>query len=130
MIAHVRQQLQAAQEPYFFQDRRNYFLAVEWMIKSHLEQYIEPDHLNADRLYVPEFQGPWQYVMFGHTTNLMNRVIQHQRAASPHGYVLLNGWASPWVSNAQPLEQETLFYGGMIWGGRYVLQSLFHDECR
>jgi hypothetical protein len=87
---------------------------VEWIIRSHLELYIEPDHPRADRLYVLEFQGPWQYVMFGHTTNLLGRVTEHQRAASAHGFALVNGWASPWVENAQPLEYNALFYAGLL----------------
>jgi hypothetical protein len=87
---------------------------AEWIIQWHLEQYIEPDYPRADRLYVLEFQGPWQYVMFGHTTNLLGRVTEHQRAASAHGFALVNGWASPWAKNAQPLEYNALFYAGML----------------
>jgi hypothetical protein len=26
----------------------------------------------------------------------------------------VNGWASPWAVNAQPLEQEALLYGGLL----------------
>jgi hypothetical protein len=70
--------------------------------------------ISADRLYVLEFQGPLQYVMFGHTTNLLTRVTEHQRAAAPHGFALVNGWASPWAGNAQPLEQAALTYGGLL----------------
>ncbi len=89
-------------------------IAVEWIIRRQLELYIEPDRPRADRLYVLEFQGPWQYVMFGHTTNLLGRVTEHQRAASAHGFALVNGWASPWVENAQRLEYNALFYAGLL----------------
>jgi hypothetical protein len=87
---------------------------VEWIIRRHLELYIEPDYPRADRLYVLEFQGPWQYVMFGHTTNLLGRVTEHQRAASAHGFALVNGWASPWAENAKSLEYNALFYAGLL----------------
>jgi hypothetical protein len=92
---------------------------AEWIIRRQLERYIEPDHPRADRLYVLEFQGPWQYVMFGHSTNLLERVTEHQRAASAHGFALVNGWASPWVENAQPLEANALFYAGLLHHGHY-----------
>ena len=124
MVEHARRQLQSSKEPYFFQREgslgglHGLASAVEWRVREHLKQYIEPDHSRKDRLYILAFQGPWNYIMLGHTTDLLNRVTQHQRAASPHGYVLLNGWASPWLENAQPLEQETLFYAGMLFGGR------------
>lgn len=53
--------------------------------------------------------------MLGHTTNLWDRVTEHQRAATPHGFAMLNGWASPWIDNdkAQPLERVALNIGGM-----------------
>jgi hypothetical protein len=92
---------------------------VEWIIRRHLELYIEPDYPRADRLYVLEFQGPWQYVMFGHSTNLLERVTEHQRAASAHGFALVNGWASPWAENAQPLESNALFYASLLHHGHY-----------
>jgi hypothetical protein len=91
----------------------NAFL-VEWIIRCQLELYIESDHPRADRLYVLEFQGPWQYVMFGYTANLLRRVTEHQRAASVHGFALVNGWASPWVENAKSLEYNALFYAGLL----------------
>jgi hypothetical protein len=115
MIEHVREELRTGTPkrggdgPLTIKARM-----VEWIIRDHLELYIEPDHEHADRLYVLEFQGPWQYVMFGHTTNLLGRVTEHQRAASAHGFALVNGWASPWVENAQPLERNALSYAGML----------------
>lgn len=87
---------------------------LQLVIRDQMARYIEPSHPQADRLYVLEFQGPRQYVMFGHSTKLLGRVTEHQRAATPHGFAMLNGWASPWVLNAQPLEQVALFIGGMI----------------
>jgi len=92
---------------------------AEWIVRNKLEQYVEPEHRRADRLYVLEFQGPWNYVMYGHSTNLMGRVTEHQRAAAPHGFALVNGWASPWVVNAQPLEQAALSYAGWLYGQHF-----------
>jgi len=94
---------------------------VEWVIRRQLELYIEPDHLRADRLYVLEFQGPgpWQYVMLGRTANLLRRVTEHQRAASPHGFALVNGWASPRAEKAVSMETNALRYAGFLYGHHY-----------
>jgi len=92
---------------------------IQLVLRDRLALYIESDHPNSDRLYVLEFQGPRQYLMFGHTTNLLNRITEHQRAATPHGFAMLNGWASPWIANAQPLEQAALFIGELIHGQPY-----------
>jgi hypothetical protein len=121
LIARVRKNLQMATmpEPSGLGPLTDQAVMAEWIVRRQLELYVESDHQRADRLYILEFQGPWQYVMFGHTTNLLWRVAEHQRAAAPHGFALLNGWASPWVDNAQPLEREALFYGGLIHHGHY-----------
>jgi len=114
-IADVREGLRVAPEPDSSQGPLTLEAhMVEWLIRRRLELYVEPDHQRAGRLYVLEFQGPWQYVMFGHSTNLLRRVTDHQLAAAPHGFALVNGWASPWVDNAQQLETQTLLYGGLL----------------
>jgi len=106
----IRKDLQAATKPDSCHDPLSLGAhAMGWIIRQQLERYLEPDHQRADRIYVLEFQGPWQYVMYGHTTNLMARVTEHQRAAAPHGFARANGWASPGVANARMLEQTALF---------------------
>jgi hypothetical protein len=81
---------------------------LDRMVFYHLERYLEPDHSENDRVYVLEFQGPRQYVMFGHSKNLISRVNDHRLAAHPHGFALLNAWASPGVASAYRLEQVAL----------------------
>ncbi|MGH2777278.1 MAG: hypothetical protein ACRDJB_01365 [Actinomycetota bacterium] len=88
--------------------------ALEHLVVLRLAQYLESGSPGGDRLYVLEFQGARQYLMFGHSTNVLVRVSDHQRAATPHGFALLNGWASPVVANAQPVEQAVLTIGGMM----------------
>jgi hypothetical protein len=115
IIKRVRKDLQAAAKPDSSRGPLSFEATMaESIIRQQLERYLEPDHQRADRIYVLEFQGPWQYVMYGHTTNLLARVAEHQRAAAPHGFALVNGWASPWTANAHMLEQTALFYAGLL----------------
>lgn len=98
---------------------------MQEIIRDGLKRYVEPKNSSSDRLYALEFQGSRQYVMFGHTKNLIGRVTEHQRAATPHGYAMLNGWASPWVDDARALEQVALFVGGLIHHQHY--RERFYD---
>jgi hypothetical protein len=70
----------------------------------------------GDRLYVLEFQGYRQYLLFGHSRDILRRANEHQLAAAPHGFALLNGWASPGINNAQPLESSALRLCGIFTG--------------
>lgn len=83
-------------------------------VQQQLAGYVEADRPRAARIYVLEFQGARQYCMFGRTTNLINRVVDHCRAAEPHGYGLVAGWASPGVDDAQALERVVLSVGGRV----------------
>ncbi|MEU0947527.1 hypothetical protein ABZ379_33235 [Streptomyces canus] len=87
---------------------------VQDCVQQQLAGYVEADRPRAARIYVLEFQGARQYCMFGRTTNLINRLVEHCKAAEPHGYGLLAGWASPGVDDAQPLEHVVLNIGGMV----------------
>jgi hypothetical protein len=98
---------------------------VHSMMRDHLTSYVDVRHQRADRLYVLEFQGPNQYVMFGRTTNLPERVAEHCRAAEPHGYALLNGWASPWVVSAKTLETAVLRFGGWTGSGYHHRERFY-----
>lgn len=89
-----------------------------------LGRYPEPNPRRPDRLYVLEFQGHRrQYVMFGHTTNLSRRLANHVLAANPHGFALFQGWASPGLAEAQPLEQLVLEVASWCHGSRH-----FHER--
>jgi hypothetical protein len=63
--------------------------------------------------------------MFGHSTNLVARVRQHKLAATPHGFALIDGWASPGVRDAYPLEQMALDIGMYVHGRPY--RERFYD---
>jgi hypothetical protein len=78
----------------------------------------------SDRLYVLEFQGyESQYVIFGHTTNLMKRLSSHRLAAAPHGFALLQGWVSPGMADARLAEQQVLMVASMLHGSGH-----FHER--
>lgn len=80
-----------------------------------LERYT--DHGSDDHLYVLEFQG-WgqQYVMFGRTRSAWRRLAAHRQAVNPHGFALMDGWVSPGVDDAFPLEQIALGVAGLLHG--------------
>jgi len=90
-----------------------------------VEQYADPS--SDDHLYVLEFQGiQQQYVMFGRTRSFWRRLAAHRQAADPHGFVLLDGWASPGVRDALPLEQITLGVAG-VFHGHVHYRERFYD---
>ncbi|MFG2463372.1 hypothetical protein ACGFWE_40855 [Streptomyces sp. NPDC048523] len=98
---------------------------VQECVQQQLAGYVEADRPRAARIYVLEFQGARQYCMFGRTTNLINRVVEHCRAAEPHGYGLLAGWASPGVDDAQPLEHVVLNVGDMVHGQPHYRERFY-----
>ncbi|MBB5166517.1 hypothetical protein [Mycobacterium sp. AZCC_0083] len=55
--------------------------------------------------------------MFGHSLDPLFRITEHIRAAEGHGWVLVDGWISPGVNNAQPLEAATLNVAGIFHQG-------------
>ncbi|WP_131739700.1 GIY-YIG nuclease family protein [Actinomadura roseirufa] len=64
-----------------------------------------------DQLYVLEYQGPKaQYIKFGHTKRLAKRLREFHIPTARHGWALLNGWATPPVEDARPLETLLLSY--------------------
>jgi hypothetical protein len=81
-------------------------------VRLRLEQYAQLPGPGHDHLYVLEFQGrDHQYVMFGRSRQLKRRLRTHDREAALHGFVLLDGWASPPVADARPLERLCLTVG-------------------
>lgn len=90
---------------------------AEAAVLMQLATYGEPQAGLPDRLYVLEFQGrQCQYVMFGHTKSLTKRLATHRLAAAPNGFALLQGWVSPGVANAHPLEQQVLMAASTLHG--------------
>ncbi|MFC4610583.1 hypothetical protein ACFO9E_22710 [Streptomyces maoxianensis] len=64
------------------------------------------------QLYVLEFQGCFQYVMYGQTTDVRKRVATHRREAERHGFGLVNGWVSPPLENPRMQEKFALDLAG------------------
>jgi hypothetical protein len=89
---------------------------VSLVIRDGLQRYISDADPGPDRIYVLDFQGPgrWQYVMFGHSFDPLFRITEHIRAAEVHGWVLVDGWISPGLTNARPLEAATLNVAGIF----------------
>ncbi|MFI5695408.1 hypothetical protein ACIA58_26380 [Kribbella sp. NPDC051586] len=79
-------------------------------VREGLYRYLAHTWRGDDRLYVLEFQGPWQYVMFGHTKDLARRVTKHMNDATRHGFALLNAWASPPFADARAAERSVLLF--------------------
>lgn len=77
-------------------------------VRDGLYRYLAQSWQGDDRLYVLEFQGRWQYVMFGHTKHLAVRVTKHMNDATRHGFALLNAWASPPFADARAAERSVL----------------------
>ncbi len=98
---------------------------LETIVLYQLEQYLEFGLPDGDRLYVLEFQGSRQYVMVGHTRNLLHRVNQHKLNAELHGFALLNAWASLGMANAQPLERQVLDITGDFNGDFHYRESFY-----
>jgi hypothetical protein len=100
---------------------------IEFAVRYHLEQYLALGQAGGDRLYVLEFQGYRQYLLFGHSRDILRRANEHQLAAAPHGFALLNGWASPGTDNAQPIESIALRLGGSFSDTGYHHRERFYD---
>lgn len=100
------------------------------IVRTHLLGWIEPSTTGTDRLYALEFQGPQQYVMFGRSSNLSRRVLEHQRAATPHGYAMLNAWASPGVPDARKLEEVCLTIGSFLHGRTHRFERFYGMEFK
>jgi hypothetical protein len=100
---------------------------AQWLIRDTLASYARPQSPARDQLYVLDFQssGGRNYVMFGHTTRLAQRLVDHVRDATPHGYALFAGWASPAVVNAQPLEQAALNVSGFFAGRPHYRERFY-----
>ncbi|MFF2954094.1 hypothetical protein ACFVVU_22475 [Kitasatospora sp. NPDC057965] len=95
-------------------------ILIQDIVRDQLSGYVETDRPRADRLYVLDFQGPRrQYTMFGHSTDLPTRIAEHCQAATPHGYALLGGWASPGVDDAYSMEQVALRLARHEYGWHY-----------
>ncbi|WP_157979528.1 hypothetical protein [Kribbella monticola] len=98
---------------------------AEQAVVRQLDRY---DHLGyEDQLYVLEFQGMHQqYVMYGRTRSWWRRLLSHRQAAAPHGFALLNGWLSPKVSDAYPLEQIALAVAGALHGQEHFRERFYN----
>ncbi|MFE2305017.1 hypothetical protein [Streptomyces sp. NPDC059411] len=145
-IAEARETIKEGEPPEFARyPLPEIALDVQQSLRLHVERYIEPEQPRADRLYVLEFQGARQYTMFGHSTNLTKRVQRHCQDATPHGYALLNAWASPGVASAGDMERVALDWGDtlhhhMHYRERYydmpfekgltIVRAVFEEEMR
>lgn len=98
------------------------------VIRDGLQRYISNTDPGPDRIYVLDFQGPgrWQYIMFGHSFNALFRITEHIRAAEVHGWVLVDGWVSPGLTNAQPLEASTLTVAGIFHQGLHYRERFYN----
>lgn len=98
---------------------------AETAVVQQLDQYDDPS--SDDHLYVLEFQGVGQqYVMYGRTRSWWRRLSSHRQAAAPHGFALLNGWLSPGVSDAYPLEQIALGAAGLLHGQAHFRERFYN----
>jgi hypothetical protein len=88
-------------------------------------QCPEPSSGAAGRLYVLEFQGPYQYVLLGHTRNVSKRMSCHILEAGRHGYGLLNAWASPVLPHAQKQERVALDLAEGLHGAQHVGERFY-----
>ncbi|WP_353373867.1 hypothetical protein [Mycobacterium sp.] len=97
------------------------------VIRDGLQRYISDADPGPDHIYVLDFQGPgqWQYIMFGHSLDPLFRITEHIRAAEVHGWVLVDGWISPGVTNAQPLEAATLNVAGIFHQGLHYRERFY-----
>lgn len=80
----------------------------------------------AGRLYVLEFQDPYQYVLLGHTRNVSKRTSCHILDAGRHGYGLLNAPGSPPVlPHARKQERVALALAEGLHGAQRVGERFY-----
>lgn len=110
-------------------DANGALLPAIWCLGSEVADRIvdaaKPHCCGGDRIYVLEFQGPRQLVMFGRTTKLATRLRTHRSNAETFGYALLNGWASPGLADASLTEITCLAFGRKLHGGGPVRERFF-----
>jgi len=110
MVGQVRQWLRESDKSrYPLSNRAD---AVADGVRLRIERYTKLVGSGDDHLYVLEFQGrDHQYLMFGRSRRLARRLRTHDQEAARHGFALLDGWASPPVADARPLERLCLEIG-------------------
>lgn len=101
--------------PNYFQNGEPGWFSVKLPTKS---MTLPKDAAPTGWLYVLEFLGPrHQYVMFGRTNDLMRRFDEHVLDANPHGFAVVNGWASRRFQDPKvlPTAEQALLVAAERW---------------
>jgi hypothetical protein len=134
VIDDVRSQMQALDTTTAIQRHPLPDLArtLSMVTRDGLSRYMTDQAAGTDRIYVLDFQGPgnWQYVMYGHTNHPLIRITEHIRASEVHGWALVDGWLSPGLENAQPMEQATLNIASLFHPGVHYRERFYSMDFR